>query len=252
VSGLKHPARHYIYYLLSKRIHSAHGVIKELESLGLPAPIKETEELNHFVAGVLRIKREMKFPDGFNPAERTPTPDTLDFVKTWKIRDAWQSCPFLGQAATVLQAPQLRFALELMLLGPLSVLGIANRLKARYDLPDHAMNAGVVRAFRHYFWDVNAMSPVQWKSFLELHYKEEYAEYIASLSAPRSMAGAAYVLSIADKDPQLLAPEARYEIVASMSFKSFMTIACNPTGNSAFSMFAALNAMLCGICPQEL
>lgn len=246
VSGLKHPARHYAYYLLSKRIFNTNAVIAQMRDLGLAAPLQDSAvELDHFVKGALSVRREMQHPENFNPKESAPNEDTLAFLTRWQIRDAWQQSPYLAKATELLQEPQLRFALELMLLGPMSVMAITRRLQERYGLPEQVMNVGVVRAFKHYYWDPAALSPVQWRDFLEAHHKAESTEYLGALNAPRNIAGAAYVLAIADRDLSLLDAAARYEVASAQSFKQFMALTCNtkPSGNAAFASFAALNAM---------
>jgi hypothetical protein len=247
VTAIKHPARHYIYYLLSKRIYDTKGAIKALSELGLPVPDQELDGYNfgEFARDILRTRATMTFPANFNPRARPLTPETLLWLKAWKVKDIWSGVPSVQGALNLLSEPHVRHQLELLLLGPLTHAAIAKRIGDRFELPFEAMNPSVVRAYSHYFWDVTALNPSQWRKFLNVHYASTQSEFVAALSAPRSAAGAAFVIAVADKDPQLLSATARYEAASSMAFGMMMhhALANDSSTGHTYAALAALNMM---------
>ena len=242
MAGIRHPARHTIYYLLSKRVHSVKDILVELKNLELPVPV-DYEDVQALTTDILRVRQAMQFPVNFEPRASSPNPGTRALLERWRIKDAWRASPFLGAATDVLFEPQVRHQLELLLLSPLSAASIAKRLSQRFELPTAAMNTGVVRAFAHYYWDVQSMDPAQWHKFLDDHYSEFEMEYELALKAPRSEAGAALVIAIADKDPQQLATVHRYETCSSMAFGMFMHHSLASAGKTTKHTYAALAAL---------
>jgi hypothetical protein len=246
VAAIRHPARHYIFYLLSKRVYDAKTVISMMGDLGLPVPREDWDYFfEDLTRDILRTRTEMMFPAGFNPREKRLGEETLTWLRKWKIHDMWRATPTVATAIELLSEPHVRHLLELLLLGPLSAGAIAARLCARFGLPAQVMNSAVVRAYSHYFWDPNAMDPAQWKKFLEVHYKDTKDDYLAALSAPRSAAGAAFVIAVADKDPQLLSSAERYEAASTMAFGLMMhhALADRASTGHTYAAFTALNMM---------
>lgn len=252
MASVRHPARHTIYYLLSKRVHSVKEILERLEQLELPVP-EDYAEIEVLTTEMLRVARAMQFPANFEPRAPRPNALTQAFLERWRIKDAWRASPFLGAATDVLYEPQVRHELELLLLSPLNGSAIAKRLSERFALPSSAMNTGVVRAYAHYYWDPHSMDPSQWARFLAQHYPDLETEFSIALKAPRSEAGAALVIAVADKDPQQLAVVQRYETCSSLAFGLFMHHALASTGGSTkhtYAALAALNAMK--IADEEL
>jgi hypothetical protein len=244
VSGISHPSRHYTYFLLSRQVYDLKAVIKALDSLDLPVP-KDGKDLDTFVAQLSRVRHAMRFPHDFNPTADIPNDETLAFLHRWKITDAWRNSPFLLRAMDVLWAPQIRRMLELLILSPLSARAIADRVASRFDLSHDLMNAGVVKAYKHYLWDFNAMDLASWREFIKQHYETSSLEFMAALQAPHNKAGVAFVLSIVDKDPRLLSAADRYEMCSSVGFKKFMQHAFGDSSSSrdTYAAFTALNIM---------
>lgn len=245
MAGIRHPARHTIYFWLSRRIQSTKAVIKELENHELPIPI-EYDDVETLTTDILRVRQEMVFPPNFEPRVESPNAATRAFLAKWRIKDAWRTSPFLASATDVLFAPQIRHQLELLLLSPLSAGAIAKRLVERFELPPTTMNVGVVRAFAHYYWDTQSMNPAQWQRFLSTYYKDLESEYTLALKAPRNEAGAALAIAMADKDPQQLAIVHRYETCSSMAFGMFMNhalAAAKGTTKHTYAALASLNMM---------
>lgn len=247
MTAIKHPARHYIYYLLSKRIHDAKGVLKAMQEIGLPVPNQDMDEYNfeELTLDILRARAGMTFPPSFNPRAKPLPVETLAWLQTWKLKDIWAGSPAVKAAIDLLSEPQVRLQLELLLLGPLTAGDIARRLADRYQLPPSAMSPAVVRAYGHYFWDATALSPAQWRKFLSVHYASTATEFTAALQAPRSAAGAAFVIAVADKDPQLLSASERYEAASSMAFGMMMhhALADDRSTGRTYAAFTALNMM---------
>lgn len=246
--GIKHPARHYIYFLLSRRVFDTTTIVESLQQLGLPGPPKDSEALDTLLEQMALVRREMSFPATFNPRATELSAATAVFLRKWAIAGAWRKDPYLDCAVDLLCDAQLRQALQLMLLSPLSPLTIANRLRDRYELPDYAMNAGIVRAYGHYFWDQGALSTAEWQVFLQKYYPLEKFDYISALQAPRSPAGAAFVLAMADRDASLLAAAERYAVVSATGFRRFMEHMCSgeTTPSQTYAAHAALNIMKLG------
>lgn len=242
------PSRHYAYFLLSRQIFDVKAITEALAELNLPTP-KDGKELEIFVEQILRVRSAMKINFRFNPTADEPNDATLAFMRRWGITDAWRNNPFLAKAMDILWNPPIRRMLELLLLSPMTPRGIAERVATRFNLPEHAMNAGVVRAFKHYFWDFGSMDLAQWREFLSKHHANSAFEFISALQAPRSKAGLAFVLSLVDKDPRLLSPRDRYEMASAAGFTKFMqhVFGGDRTNNAStrdtYAAFAALNIM---------
>jgi hypothetical protein len=246
VAAIKHPARHFVVYLLSKRIYDAKTVLRMMTDLGLPVPQEDYElGFEHLVTDILGTRAAMTFPENFRPRDAKLNDETLQWLRKWKIHDMWRRSPYVAAATDLLSEPQIRHLLELLLLGPLTASSIAERLIERFDLPPHVMNPSVVKAYAHYYWDPNAMNSAQWRQFLERHHKDSRNEYLAALSAPRSAAGAAFVIAIADKDPQLLSAAERYETASTMAFGMMMhhSLAGDGSTGHTYAAFTALNMM---------
>lgn len=242
--SISHPSRHYVYFLLSRQIHDTTAVTAALGDLNLPIPEPAAGELDKFVEQVLKVRAAMRLNFRFNPTADEPNDATTAFLRVWGITDAWRNSPFLSKAMDLLYAPQIRRMVELLLLGPMSPRAIADRVAARHNLSESAMNAGVVRAFKHYFWDFGAMNLAEWKNFLKTHYPDSQFDFASALNAPRSSAGLAFVLSIVDKDPRLLSPVQRYEMASAAGFKKFMEHVFGGSGSrDTYAAFAALNIM---------
>lgn len=240
--GIKHPARHYLNFLLSRRIYGVDAAVETARELGVTVLPKEVDASLHAELAVLR--RKMVFPNPFNPSAADVSADTLTFLRKWGIFEAWRSTTFLNAAIDILEHAQLRYSLEILLLGPMSPLSIADRLRHRFELSERAMNAGVVRAYSHYLWDQDALNFAEWRNFLKLYYGDATPEYLRALQAPRSPAGAAFVIAIADKDSALLGAAERYEMASAAGFRMFMGHAFGESSSAnTYAAFAALNTM---------
>ncbi len=240
---LKHPARHYVHYLLSRRIYDVKAIIQEVETLELPIP-ELNKGVEEFTQQILKTRQKMIFPAGFNPHAAEPNEATLAFLQKWKILDVWQNSRFVGAAADLLSFPAVRRMLELLLLSPMAASHIAKRVSQRFSLPFHAMNVGVVAAYKHYFWDPEALSSSEWRAFLQDAVARDSEDYCLALQTPRNAAGVAFILSIVDKDPRLLNIADRYRMSSAVGFQLFMKHALGAKGSGeTYAAYAALNIM---------
>ncbi len=256
---IRHPARHYIHYLLSRRIYSTKGVIEEMGKLGLPVPknlYAESEKPRRqwpnsydetdfavLCTDVLKVRQLMEFPANFEPQKKRPNEATRLFLEQWRIGAFWRMDTAVGHALALMTDAPIQSALELYLLSPLGYGEIARRLCARFALEPSVMNAAVVRAFGHYFWDSTALTPQQWKLFTSEYRPGEVDQFHALLEAPRNEAGAAQAIGIIDHDFPLLPAVQRYEAVSAMMFSVFMRQAQSRSPGAAYAAYAAINAM---------
>ncbi len=217
---LRHPSRHYIYYLFSKQTMDIATIVQHLGDMRLPVPQK-TNELDEFIRSLRHARQNMRFPARFNPL--APDEDTTTFLERWKISGMWQKDPFVGQASDILNEPRMRRMIECLILGPLSVVDIATRVRRRFGLSETAMNPKVVRSFMHYYWDDTALSEEEWKWFAYSWIPGFNDDFLAAVSAPRNPAGAAMAINVADRGGgQSLNPVVMYAAMRDQGFKMFM------------------------------
>lgn len=235
---LRHPSRHYVYFLFSRRTMDVATIIKQLRELSLPVPFEADEAgLKVFAKELLDARVKMKFPAGYNPL--APNEQTRAFFKRWKIADMWAKDEFVGRAIDVLNEPRIRRMMETMILGPLSVRDIAMRVAKRFGLRETAMNTRVVRAYMHYFWDDTVMTETEWRRFVGGN-----SDYMTALTAPRTPVGAALTIAAADRGGgQSLNSVAMYSAIRDQGFRMFMEHALydRPSLNRTQAALFALN-----------
>lgn len=222
---LRHPSRHYIYYLFSKRSLDVPAIILRLRELHLPVPTVE-ESLIDFTKNLYAERKRMRFPAGFDP--RNPNEGTTTFLKRWKIRGMWGPDRFVSGATDMLLEPTIRRMLEVMLLGPLSIADIAKRARNRFGLDQATMNTRVVQQFMHYYWDYGALSTEEWREMLYRWLSGYNNDMLMALNAPRTQAGAALTVSAADRGgSQSLNSVTMYSAIRDQGFRMFMSHALN-------------------------
>lgn len=219
---LHHPARHYIYYLFSKRGMKTSEVITHLDDLRMPLPQLDVEMVK-FTRNLISERNSMNFPPGFNPRDDKMNADTIAFLGYWQIGDIWRDDPFVKLAIDVLNEPIVRRMVEALLLGPISPASVAARIRDRFGFDESVMNVRVIRAFSHYFWDVTALSPAGWKTLIAKWLPDvNNNDYLAALNAPRSPAGAALTLALVDRSAESLNPVVHYSAMRDHAFSLFM------------------------------
>ncbi|RLA42207.1 MAG: hypothetical protein DRQ64_00020 [Gammaproteobacteria bacterium] len=212
---LKHPSRHYILYLLTRRSMSAEVIAATLAEQGLPVPVHTEQPLKlkekgkkrkprrvdtypEFIDHLRRVQRSLDFPPGFHPLRKNHEPSQV-FLKRLGVADFWRQDPFTMAAFEYLSDPHICRMLKTMLLGPLGLLAISRRLAEKFGLPATAMNPQVIRAFAHYFWDYDALDRAEWDRVLWDWVTGDTTDYHIALKSPRSSVGAAMVLHITDQ-----------------------------------------------------
>lgn len=219
---LRHPARHYIHYLLSRRTLSVKDLLQHLGDLNIPLP-QERTAFNDLAGDLLRLQKEMKIPAGFDPTVENPNAATVAFLKNWKIGAMWRRDPFVDHATDALLEPHIRRGIEVMLLGPLSHQAIAQRITTRWGLSQDVMNVRVIREFSHYYWLYDSMNTMEWRNFFFTHYpKGDHSDVMMALQAPRTGAGAALTLAVSDRGADSLSTADVYNAMRNNAFVMFM------------------------------
>lgn len=242
---LRHPSRHYIYYLFSRRAFDVATIIAKLEDLRLPVPYQGSdgeESLKKFASALLSERERMEFPPNYSPLRLND--ETRAFLKSWRIYDIWAGAEHVKRALDLLDEPQPRRMVEVLLLGPLSIPDIAYRVRRRFGLPEERMNTQVVRSYMHYFWDYGALTPVEWK---ELTFKGMTGfnhDYRLALDAPRTPAGAGLAIAAADRGGGAsLSPVEMYTTIRDSGFRMFMEHVINGKPGDMFRTQGAMHAL---------
>lgn len=245
---IRHPCRYYIHYLLSKRTHSTEALIRLLDELRVPLPQTE-KAFKPFVGSIVTIKDKMLFPPQFDPTAKALNAGTRQFLARWGIRGMWTRDRYVGIATDLLYEPMIRRMIEALLLGPINPAAIAERVAARFGLPNDVMNVRVINAYRHYFWNVGSLSLTEWKILVNTWLGEssgnptEYnADYLAAINAPRSEAGAALLLALTDRSADSLSSTEIFTTFRDMGFNMFMQHALLNTKPSLHRTQAAFMA----------
>lgn len=218
---LNHPSKRYILYLMSKRRYSALDIVARLEDLDLPVPARKGSSLLHlkdnesrqeqenrinlkgptdrdlFVQQIRDTYEELEFPEDFTPRDPDHIP-SLNWLLSLGIQGRWHGDPSVIQAEALLADPTVSRMLKVMLLGPVSFVAVAQRLRNRFGLLVDEMNPRVVRSFAHYFWDYDAVDQQQWKTILRDWIPEQTPDMEMAVSAPRTPVGAALAITMAD------------------------------------------------------
>lgn len=237
---INHPARHFIYYLLSRRTNRAAVILDRLLDLGLmPETPYYAKEL---ARQILVAQKKVVPPSGFT--KDLSEEKASAFLETWKIGDFWRRTPEIKQAKAILTGnPEVRRAIEIMLLGPISPSDIALRIQKRYGATSKEVNTAVVRLYGHYFWNIAAMSRSSWVSFLEMLVGDhDRTAYLAALQAPRSSSGVTLTLMYAERVEDEIDPVATYTTVRNLAFRQFMETSL--TAHPKVSLLAKSQAAL--------
>lgn len=219
---IKHPARHYIHFLLSRRGSSIVEIIEKLDDLGMPLP-QRRQDLEDWTQKIVKAQRLMLFPPVFDPMAEHPNAETVAFLQKWKIRDMWRGDRFVNLSIDLLSDSLVRRMIEALLLSPMSPASIAERIRERFGLDENVMNVRVIRTYAHYFWDPTSMNAVEWRNMIFTWMKNSHNhDLLAALNSPRSAAGVALTLSIVDRSADSLTPVAQYSAFRDLGFSMFM------------------------------
>ena len=228
---IRHPSRHYIHYLISKRSLSAINIILTLKELGLPVPpakvmvpqlgFVDNPEYEEFTDTLADAQARCRFPPQYDP--KVPGNQlTTGFLDGLRIRSMWERDPFVCAASDILNEPAMKRMIEVMLLGPLNYESISKRLGRRYNMPIHVMNPRVVQAYAHYYWDLEAVDREDWDVLLNNWMPGRNTDYYVSLKAPRTKYGAALSAWMADGGITPLKDVYAIRAMRDESFRHFM------------------------------
>ena len=218
---LRHPSRHYIHYLLSKRSYDIATLVRMLGDQYLPVP-QTDEHLKPFVADLKAIRDGIAPPHDFDPYARPLNLATQHYLDRWGIRGMWTADPYVCLAVDYLMEPQIRRMLEVLLLGPFTISSVARLVRRRFQLDIEAMNPRVVDAYAHYFWSFEAMSIPDWMAFVPAFIHGDTTDYRTALMSPRTVSGMTTTLAVADRGGDELNAAARYSATRDLGFRMFM------------------------------
>lgn len=251
---IPHPARHFIYFLISRRSHKTAEILTKMGDLGLPLPTKE-EPLKKLVSSLLVAQKKVSPPSGISKG--LDTPQTAKFLDTWKIADLWKQSPDAVAARRLLtESAEVRRSLEIMLLGPIAPKEIADRIQRRYGLTKSEINSAVVRLYGHYFWNTSLLTKAEMVGMIDAWAGiEDRAAYMAAYMAPRSASGVAVCLMYADRSEDELDPIHTYTTIRNLAFKQFMEVSLTAHPNISFltkAQSALLSLQTMKLAEEEL
>lgn len=246
MSLLRHPSQHYIYYLLSRRTLDAAAIIQNLADLHLPTP-QDAMKLKGFTDTLMTLREKMKIPAGFNPRAAKLNEETIEFLREWGIYGMWTGDRFTRTATDLLDEPQIRYMIEVMCLGPVSIPDIARRVQARFSLPPEVMNTRVITQYMHYYWNESLLDRNDWELVLRYQHRGKAEDHRLALAAPRTVAGAAMTVAVADRGGgHSINSVAMYSTIRDQGFRMFMQHAMSeaPTMNRTLGAAAALGIIV--------
>lgn len=219
---IKHPARTYIYYLMSKRSLDANTILATLVDQDFPTP-QGKKNIEAWILLLRNVQSRLQFPPGYNPKDLKHAP-TVEFLKAHHIYGMWAGDEWVRRASELIWVPQIREALDLMLLGPLNYATISERLAKHFLLPFNVMNPKVVSNYAHYYWDYQSMSTADWSEILAdwcvlpaANYKKKLA-----MRSPRNTTGAAFTLWLSGLSGDSMKEGISFRMMKDMSFQEFI------------------------------
>lgn len=151
---MRSPSEYYIKFLISQREHDENVILRILEDFDLEGLTGQY---------IKDLQRKMEpFPDPWKPGAKDPQSD--EYLRKHGIKDLWYPSAAVKEAYTILGSPQLRADVEQLLLAPLRVEEVVDRLNKHHGIK---LTVAGVSAFGHYFWNRRLLSMDEWVSFLE-------------------------------------------------------------------------------------
>ena len=166
------PSEYFIKYLLSQEKFETNVILRMMEEYGMEAISSRYIE---------QLQKEMgERPD---PWDET-TPACKEYLRQNKIADLWFPNSAVREAYEIIAVPQLRADVEQLLLSPLRLEEVVQRLNSHHGI---SLTADGVRGFGHYFWNKSLLSMHDWAEFLED--RPGAFDRITTLKASPDMAG---------------------------------------------------------------
>lgn len=172
----KHPAEHFIRYLLLKDPGVTDAMmIKSLDDWGILQP-------SATFWAFLR-QRFADRPAGFDPANRLHQA-SMKFLRDVKVYELFHPNEATEEAWSILSDPNQRFLVEQALMSKLDLKLAAQKLNKKYGF---FLTADGLQAFYHYFWNVKLLTFDEWGRFLYGR-SAMYERHMALFQAPPSLA----------------------------------------------------------------
>jgi hypothetical protein len=148
------PSEVFIRFLISQREHESNTILRMLEDFRL-------EGLSS--SYIKKLQADMEpFPDPWEPLKKDGP--CRDYLKKHNIYDLWFPNGHVKEAYEILSAPQLRADVEQLLLSPLRIEEITQRLNRHHNL---SLTIEGVQSFGHYFWNKKLLAVHEWIEYLE-------------------------------------------------------------------------------------
>jgi len=154
---MRSPSENFIKFLISKKEFQPAQIIAMLEDYGLHYNVT-TESLRT----LQRLLGEIPDPEDItgNVLEQRAS---KDWYRKHGILGLWVPSDDVRGAYALLTQSRIRKDLEPLLLSPLRIEEVTNRINKHHSI---SLPATVIEAFGHYFWNKNAMSMKEWMVFL--------------------------------------------------------------------------------------
>lgn len=240
---IEHPARYYILYLLSQRRFHPQEIISDLLRQNMPVP-QDEKRLSVFTQSIALAQQSLAFPPNYRPYDLTHRP-TVEWLNKMRILDLWAREPHAMFATDLLDQPELRRELEVMLLGPLDFADIAKRLAILHRLDRDVMNVSTVRYFAHYYWNPEAVPSSKWPEYIGLI--PSNLDYEVAYKAPRNQVGAALSVYVATKGAGGVPKETvMFRVARDTCFMEFLQVSATrfPGMQKATAMQSLVNALI--------
>ena len=151
-----------------------------------------------------------------------PNPATKAFLQTWKIEEAWRGG--LREVFKLFEdRAEMRRAISVLLLGPLSRGAVAHLVRKHFRLREHQLTTQTVLLYEHYFWNAALLDVQEWKRVLSKSWYPGYvSDFFLALDAPRDSVGAATVVNTALRQGAALDPVHAFTTMQHYGFRMFM------------------------------
>ena len=216
-------------------------IVSRLEALNLPVPhqteLTDETEYTQFVGKIRQFQYNLDFPTRYQPADSTCL-STRRFLESLGVVSMWQQDSFVQAAADIITEPVLKRHIEVLILGPLNFVAIANRMRRHFNLDSRSMNPRVVQAYAHYFWNYDALDKQSWETLIHSWIEGRNNDYLVSLNAPRTKYGAALSAWMAEGGVTPLKDTHAIRAMRDESFRHFMQVTTmyNPGVKSSEAM----------------
>ena len=144
---MAHPCHYYVKFMILQgwpEEETVDTVNLTLRSFGLPE-IADTE--------FEQIRLALEPPKSFNPMSKTHKV-TVQYLKEEKVFSLWQGKKEDLAAVEIINLPQVRETIQLLLLGRFTQKEIRLRLQKKYK---KSFTEQAISVFRHYFWNSDLM-----------------------------------------------------------------------------------------------